>query len=62
LTDAEVERLRGIIDDSGAHAQVEAVIERLAARALAALERAEVDETARGVLRDLASAVTQRAV
>lgn len=62
LSAPDVERLRRIIDDSGAHAQVEAVITELADRALLALERAEVDETARVVLRDLASAVTQRVV
>jgi geranylgeranyl diphosphate synthase type I len=62
LSSTDVERLRRIIDDSGAHAQVEAVIEELAGRALAALEKSQVDETARGVLRELASAVTQRVV
>jgi geranylgeranyl diphosphate synthase type I len=62
LSASDVERLRGIIDDSGAHAQVEVVIEQLAGRALAALDRAQVDETARVVLRELASAVTQRVV
>ncbi|WP_292676904.1 polyprenyl synthetase family protein [Nocardioides sp.] len=62
LSASEVERLRRIIDDSGAHAQVEAVIERLGDHALAALDRASVDETAREVLRGLAVAVTQRAV
>ncbi|MFC4786645.1 polyprenyl synthetase family protein [Nocardioides sp. MAHUQ-72] len=59
---AAVQRLRGIIDASGAHAQVETVISELAGRAVAALDRAEVDERARGVLRDLASAATDRAV
>ena len=62
LSAPEVERLRRIIDDSGAHAQVETVIGELADRALAALERADIDETARTVLRDLASAVTHRVV
>jgi len=62
LDEAAVQRLRGIIDDSGAHAQVESVIGELAGRAVTALERAEVDERARGVLRDLASAATDRAV
>jgi geranylgeranyl diphosphate synthase type I len=60
LQPAEVEELRGIIDRSGAHAQVEAVIEQLAERALAALDRAPIDGHARGVLRGLATAATQR--
>jgi geranylgeranyl diphosphate synthase type I len=62
LTSDEVERLRGIIDASGAHAQVEAVIDQLTEVSLAALERASVDDGAREVLRGLASAVTQRVV
>jgi len=56
LTAAEVERLRGIIDASGAHAQVEAVIDRLTGISLEALERASIDDDARDVLRGLASA------
>ncbi len=62
LQPAEVEDLRGIIDRSGAHAQVESVIAQLAERARAALDDALVDEHARTVLRDLATAATQRAV
>jgi len=62
LTAAEVERLRGIIDGSGAQAQVEEVIDRLSAVALAALDRAPIDDDAREVLRALALAVTQRVV
>ena len=58
----EIEELRGIIDGSGAHAQVEQVIEELARRAVAALDVAEIDEGAREVLRGLASAATQRVV
>jgi geranylgeranyl diphosphate synthase type I len=58
----EVEELRRIIASSGAHAQVEQVIEQLAARAVAALDTAPIDDRARGVLRDLASAATQRVV
>jgi geranylgeranyl diphosphate synthase type I len=62
LSDAQVERLRGVIDASGAHAQVEAVIEQLTDVALAALERARIDEGAREALRSLAAAVTDRVV
>jgi geranylgeranyl diphosphate synthase type I len=62
LTTDQVERLRGIIDASGAHAQVEAVIDQLTGVALAALDRAGIDDDAREVLRGLALAVTQRVV
>jgi len=62
LSTDQVERLRGIIDASGAHAQVEAVIDQLTDVALQTLERAVIDEDARAVLRGLASAVTQRVV
>ena len=51
-----------IIDASGAHAQVEAVIDQLTDVALAALDRARIDKAAREVLRGLASAVTHRVV
>ncbi|MCW2767157.1 MAG: Polyprenyl synthetase [Nocardioides sp.] len=60
LSGAEVERLRGVIDDSGAPEQVEAVIGELAGLAVAALDRAEIDADAREVLRGLASAATHR--
>jgi geranylgeranyl diphosphate synthase type I len=62
LQPAEVEDLRGIIDRSGAHAQVEAVIGQLAERAVSALDQAPIDEHARTVLRGLATAATQRTV
>lgn len=58
----EVARLREVIDSSGAHAQVEAVIGELAGLAVAALERSSLDDHARAVLRELASAATDRAV
>ena len=54
--------LRGVIDGSGAHEQVEAVIGELAGLALAALDRADLDDRARRVLRELASAATDRVV
>ena len=60
LSPDDVERLRGVIDASGAHAQVEAVIDQLTDVALGALERAAIDEGAREVLRGLAEAVTHR--
>lgn len=62
LSPDQVEDLRAIIDASGAHAQVEEVIEHLATRAVAALDEAAIDDEARGVLRGLAASVTQRAV
>jgi geranylgeranyl diphosphate synthase type I len=62
LSPDDVERLRGVIDASGAHAQVEAVIDQLSDVALAALDRASIDGAAREVLRGLATAVTQRVV
>ena len=58
----QVATARRIIDESGAHAQVEMVIKELADRALSALDLADLDDRARIVLRDLASAATQRAV
>ena len=62
LSPAQVQDLRAIIDASGAHAQVEAVIDELATHAVAALDEADVDDRARGVLRALASSATQRVV
>jgi len=62
LSVAEVERLRTIIDESGAHEQVEQVIEHLADLALTGLDKADIDDGAREALRGLAGAVTQRVV
>ncbi|WP_232524847.1 polyprenyl synthetase family protein [Nocardioides mangrovicus] len=58
----EVERLRGLIDRSGARAQVEDVIGELTRRALVRLDEAEIDAGAREELRALADAATQRVV
>jgi geranylgeranyl diphosphate synthase type I len=60
LDQTEVSELRRIIDDSGAHAQVESVITELAARATTALRAADLDDRARGVLLELAAAATDR--
>jgi geranylgeranyl diphosphate synthase type I len=60
LDEAQVAELRRIIDSSGAHAQVEAVIGELADHAVTALDKADIDDRARAVLRELASAATQR--
>jgi geranylgeranyl diphosphate synthase type I len=62
LSTADVDELRGIIDDSGARAQVEAVIAQLADHAVEALRAADVDDRAREVLTELAAAATQRTV
>jgi geranylgeranyl diphosphate synthase type I len=58
----EVERLRALIEQSGARAQVEGVITQLTDRALAALSTATIEDSAREVLRGLAAAATQRTV
>ena len=62
LDATEVDRLRGIIESSGAHARVEAMIGELTDRCLHALEAAPVTASARAVLRQLADAATQRSV
>lgn len=58
----DVDELRAIIDDSGARAQVEVVIGRLADHAVEALRSADLDEHASVVLTELAAAATQRTV
>lgn len=62
LAASDVDELRAIIEESGARAQVEAVIGSLADRAVDALGAAEVDDHARVVLTELAAAATQRTV
>ncbi len=62
LSATDVDELRQIIDESGARAQVEAVIGRLADHAVEALRAADVDERAVVVLTELAAAATQRTV
>jgi geranylgeranyl diphosphate synthase, type I len=62
LSAEQVADLRRIIDDSGAHAEVEQVIGELAEKATGALARADLDAGARAVLLELATAATVRAV
>ncbi len=62
LDAAEVDTLRAIIEESGAHARVESMIDELTSRCLGALDAAPVTVSARAVLRDLAAAATQRAL
>jgi geranylgeranyl diphosphate synthase type I len=60
LSVQEVADLRRIIDESGAHAEVEQRIEALTSQSLEALAHAPVTAVARDVLRELAAAATQR--
>jgi geranylgeranyl diphosphate synthase type I len=62
LSSAQVEDLRAIIDASGAHTQLEQVIDDLVALSLAKLDASSLDHVAQAVLRHLASAATDRAV
>ena len=62
LTTEEVDDLRRIIEDSGAHEAVERRIDALTTRSLAALDEAPVTDLAREVLSQLAAAATQRAI
>jgi geranylgeranyl diphosphate synthase type I len=62
LDGEQVAELRRIIDASGAHAHVEQVIDELVSLALAKLDASSVAEPARGVLRELAAAATDRVV
>jgi geranylgeranyl diphosphate synthase type I len=62
LDASEVDALRQVIEASGAHARVEAMIDDLTGRCLSALDAAPVTESARTVLRQLAAAATQRVV
>ena len=59
LDETQLAELRRIIDDSGAHAQVESVITELAARASTILRQADLDEPPRGALLELATAATE---
>ncbi len=62
LTPEGVTSLRTVLVETGALARIEQLIEELTADALTALEAAPVDESARGVLEQLATAVTRRSV
>jgi len=58
----EVDRLRSLVDRSGARERVEALIDELTDRALAALDAADITPEAHAALRGLADAVTRREV
>ncbi len=62
LSPEEVSVLRSVIERSGAHQDVERRIEALTTQSLEALAAAPVAESARGVLRQLAEAATQRSL
>jgi geranylgeranyl diphosphate synthase type I len=62
LSAADIAGLRRVIDASGAHAHVEHVIDRLVAASLAKLDASSARQPARGVLRRLAAAATDRVV
>jgi geranylgeranyl diphosphate synthase type I len=62
LDGREVAELQRVIERSGAHAEVERRIEELTGRSLAAVDAAELSDEARGTLRELAQAATQRVV
>jgi geranylgeranyl diphosphate synthase type I len=61
LTEADVQDLRAIIDASGAHAQLEQVIDDLVTLSLDRLDRSSLHQMAQQVLRQLAAAATDRA-
>jgi geranylgeranyl diphosphate synthase type I len=62
LDEAQVADLRAIIDASGAHAQLEQVIDDLVTLSLAKLDASSAQQPARDVLRQLAAAATDRTV
>ncbi len=62
LSETDVADLRRVIDSSGAHAQIEQVIDELVALSLAKLDASSAAEPARDVLRQLAAAATDRVV
>lgn len=60
LSPEQVERLRSLIREAGALAQVEGVIDELTRLSLNALDRATITDEARVALRELAAAATVR--
>lgn len=60
LTDDEIDDLRTVLHDTGAHAEVERQIEALAARAHEVLDGAPIADEAIGVLGDLVTMATRR--
>ena len=60
LSDDEVDRLRSLLEISGARTGTEELVEGLRAQARSALENAALDEGARAALADLADLATKR--
>jgi geranylgeranyl diphosphate synthase type I len=62
LATAEVDLLRQIIEDTGAHSEIEHLIGDLTTRALTALDQAPINQAGRDALRSLADAAVRRTV
>ena len=62
LSADEIRELCDLIEASGARSEVEALISGLTEQSLRALQEAPIEEHARGVLRELARAATQRSL
>jgi geranylgeranyl diphosphate synthase type I len=62
LTNDDVDRLRALVEASGARAATEGLLEDLKSRSLEALDGLKTDDAARAALRDLALRATERAV
>ncbi len=60
LTNEEVAELQSVLEDTGARAEVEAVIDRLVAQSLTALDTVGITEDAKAHLRELAGFVAGR--
>jgi geranylgeranyl diphosphate synthase, type I len=60
LSTEDVERLRSLVESSGAREATEELVSDLVAQAASALEKARVDEGARGALSELARLATRR--
>jgi geranylgeranyl diphosphate synthase type I len=60
LEEVDVDRLAGVVAETGAVAAVEIMVERRAGAAIDALGAAPIDPAARSALTDLAIAATDR--
>jgi geranylgeranyl diphosphate synthase type I len=62
LSESEIERLRGLVDSSGARVATEELLEDLRGRAMQALDELAIEDDARVALTDLALRATERVV
>jgi geranylgeranyl diphosphate synthase, type I len=62
LSSREVERLRDLVERSGARSATEGLIAKLASKAMASLDAAPIEATARAALEELARLVTTRSM